>query len=867
MNYSIIVPTLNEVDNIDSLITRLLALPGFAEMGELIFVDDGSTDSTIEKLQRWCDQAPVRLVQRSGTPDLTRAVCDGVAVARHDAIVVMDADLSHPPERVADLLAPLAAGTHDIVVGSRYVAGGAVIDWPLHRRLLSRLAGLLAWPICDLSDPTSGFFAARRTFFERLSPQAAGYKVALELVVAADGTARIAEIPITFRDRVAGRSKLSIRADLLYLTRLVALAGSRLSAGDVGRCATVGLVGAALDGTVFWLLWHSGAEVAVAQIAGFVAAIAATILLHTGQFVAKSSPASGASIGRSLRFLLVALLGLALRCCVLAWAAPDFGLPIGFAIAGAILATGVVICLGSIFYVFTNPTAADGGETRWRVMSIGLIAYVFVLRLAYFGLPQLSGNEAYYWAYAQHPSLSYLDHPPMVAWLIWLGTHLVDHSELGVRLGAPVCWLIAVIFTFHLTRDLFGKSAAIRAALLMAVMPYFYRIGVSMTPDTPLVACWAAALFFLSRLLIFGDRRAWLGLALAFGLGLLSKYSIPLLALAAFVFLMVDANARRWLRRPEPYWAIVLAAVLFTPVLVWNAENGWASFLFQSIRRLEGEKASSGSVGAWGLLVVLAAPTVIAAIALSFFRPDIGAVSRGADGVARPGRRFLRIALLIPLGAFLALSFYSPVKPHWMGPPLLAGLPLAAEIMRIPALRTWRAARVLDWAWAPTIVILALVFGFGFPYWAIGLPLVPGPPGATKWREIASAVDGIEHQVEQQTGIIPWTVAMDSHALASELSFYDPDGEISDITTQHIFGRKGLMYAYWLPASEAVGRPLILVGEDPTLMSGAGIDEFLDTPQSIQEIATGQTKSRRRFYYRVARGLVISEVTTDSSKE
>jgi hypothetical protein len=113
------------------------------------------------------------------------------------------------------------------------------------------------------------------------------------------------------------------------------------------------------------------------------------------------------------------------------------------------------------------------------------------------------------------------------------------------------CWLVATAFIFGLTRDLFGKSAAIRATLLMAVMPFFYAIGLSMTPDTPLVACWAAALFFLTRLLVFGDRRAWLGLGVAFGFGLLSKYSIVLLAFAATTFLLVDRPARRWLRRPD----------------------------------------------------------------------------------------------------------------------------------------------------------------------------------------------------------------------------------------------------------------------------------------------------------------------------
>src|SRR5258708_27969670 len=157
------------------------------------------------------------------------------------------------------------------------------------------------------------------------------------------------------------------------------------------------------------------------------------------------------------------------------------------------------------------------------------------------------------------------------------GTGRGGHSEVGVRLAGPLCWLVATVFIFRLTRDVFGKSAAIRATLLMAITPYFYAIGLSMTPDTSLVACWAGAMFFLSRLLIFGDRRAWLGLGLAFGLGLLSKYSIVLLALAALAFLLADAKTRRWLRRPALYWAVALAALMFLPLLVLDAGDGWAA--------------------------------------------------------------------------------------------------------------------------------------------------------------------------------------------------------------------------------------------------------------------------------------------------
>lgn len=847
MRCSVIVPTLNEVGNVDALITRLLALPGFAEQAEIVFVDDGSTDGTVETLVAWERRAPVRLVRRTGRPDLTRAIRDGVAAARHDAVVVMDADLSHAPEVVPALLAPLLAGTHDMVVGSRHVAGGGAAGWKWSRRLLSRLGALVAWPVSDLSDPTSGFFAARRALFGRLTPHAAGYKIALELAAAAGPGARIAEVPITFRDRAAGRSKLSLRTNLLFAARLAALAGSGLSARGLARTAVTALEEAAIDGIAVALIWALGGGLAGAGLAGFVAGLAAALLLAAREPATPGRPPP-ARLGYAMP---VALLALAPRLLLLAWAGRTAGPAAVPIVAAAVAASALVGWIGRVLLIETRPGRLAAGESRWRVLALALAVYLFILRLLFMGLPQLSGNEAYYWAYAVHPSLSYLDHPPMVAWLIRLGTGLAGHTELGVRLAAPACWLVAALFLYGLTRVLFGKAAGIRAVLLLAIMPFFYAAGVHMTPDAPLVACWAAALYFLARLLVLGDRRAWLGLGLAFGLGLLSKYSIALLALAAFAFVLTDGTARRWLRRPEPYLALALSILLFTPVLVWNAEHGWASFLFQSARRLDHQGDTIGALAAWGLLAVLATPTVLAAIALSFLRPPARRAVSG-DAAAR-SRRFLRLCLAVPLAVFFLVGLHSPLHPYWMGPPLLAGLPLAAELMADPALRRWRPARLLDRAWAPTAAIVALVFGFALPYASIGLAPLPSRAGATDWRAVAAAVDDVEQQVGRETGTAPVTVVMDSHALVSELGFYDPDGNFGDITNQQLFGLKGLMYAYWMSQAEASsGRPIILVGDDPAGMGGTRIEAYLDEPAKVQALPGGRLAQHRRLYYRTA---------------
>ena len=140
--------------------------------------------------------------------------------------------------------------------------------------------------------------------------------------------------------------------------------------------------------------------------------------------------------------------------------------------------------------------------------------------------------------------------------------------------------------TFKSTNIAFGKSAAFVSILLVASLPFFFYSGMVMTPDAPLTAAWACALYFLDRSLLDGKRSAWWRAGVCIGLGLLSKYTIALLGPATLVFVMLDSQARAWLRRPQPYLAAVIAALLFAPVIKWNAAHDWASFAFQSSRRL-----------------------------------------------------------------------------------------------------------------------------------------------------------------------------------------------------------------------------------------------------------------------------------------
>ncbi|MFQ5412504.1 MAG: polyprenol monophosphomannose synthase [Phycisphaerae bacterium] len=224
---SIIVPTYKEAENIPILTERLFAAFDKAGIpGELILIDDDSRDGTEAVAHRLAEDHTVRLITRTGERGLSSAVLRGFEEARHDLLLCMDADLSHPPESVPDILRPVAENRSEFCIGSRYAPGGVTKDdWGLLRRINSRGATWLARPLTRARDPMAGFFCLRRTTLERaraagLNP--IGYKIALEIIVKAH-CRDVVEVPIVFTDRLHGESKLTFHQQLLYLGHLVRL--------------------------------------------------------------------------------------------------------------------------------------------------------------------------------------------------------------------------------------------------------------------------------------------------------------------------------------------------------------------------------------------------------------------------------------------------------------------------------------------------------------------------------------------------------------------------------------------------------------------------------------------------------------------
>ena len=241
---SVVVPTYREVENIPLLIERLAAVRESTGLVlDVLFMDDNSQDGSAELVAGlaipW-----VKLVTRTAERGLSAAVLDGLKQATGEVLVVMDADLSHPPETIPLMLAELEAGA-DFVLGSRFVAGGTTDDeWGIFRWLNSKIATLLALPLAPVRDPMSGFFMLLRSTFEAgRDYQPIGYKIGLELLVKCN-CRRPVEVPIHFQDRQFGDNKLSLREQLRYLQHIRRLYIYRFSlVSQLIQFAIVGALG------------------------------------------------------------------------------------------------------------------------------------------------------------------------------------------------------------------------------------------------------------------------------------------------------------------------------------------------------------------------------------------------------------------------------------------------------------------------------------------------------------------------------------------------------------------------------------------------------------------------------------------------
>jgi len=297
----------------------------------------------------------------------------------------------------------------------------------------------------------------------------------------------------------------------------------------------------------------------------------------------------------------------------------------------------------------------------WLAVAL-LIAAMTVLRLIYASVIDLRTDEAYYWTWSKEDVLSFLDHPPMIAWFIRFGTAIFGDTNLGVRFAG----ILAMLATQLLLADIVRRvTHDFRVVVLVLLMPeaalYYGLLMAKVSPDVALIPFAVAMLWSLVRLDESGDPRWWLAAGVFAGLALLSKFTAVMLLPAVAAFMLVPDWRRRWLSRPYPWAAALIAVVLFLPVLIWNAGHDWASFRFQFVRATATHELSLRTVGdfiglQFGLVGFILLPVVLSGAAWTAWRGY-----RRGDAVAI----LLSTAVIVPFGYFCWKSLTLRIGDTW----------------------------------------------------------------------------------------------------------------------------------------------------------------------------------------------------------
>jgi 4-amino-4-deoxy-L-arabinose transferase-like glycosyltransferase len=410
-------------------------------------------------------------------------------------------------------------------------------------------------------------------------------------------------------------------------------------------------------------------------------------------------------------------------------------------------------------------------------MALAVTALAAIVRLMVAAVIPVFPDEAYYWEWSRRLAPGYFDHPPAIALVIRAGGELLEPigaaaSSLGVRLGPTLAGLVAAVAAIATARRLAGDGAALRAALVIACVPFAAAGLLIATPDAPLLAFVAVALYTLTRALQSEPSSPrstlwWAATGIALGGAFWSKYTSIVLPAGVLLAVLLRSDLRVRLREPGPYVACAIATIVFLPVLIWNAKHDWISFTYQIEHGL-GVSSGSFAVAALkregdyiGGQAGLASPILFVLLAIS--------IVRGLRRSAPPVSFALATVAAFTFGLFAFSALRKHVEPNWPAPGYIPAIVLLATT-------PWseRGTRWLRWGIGLAAAMSLVIYIQGLT------PILPIAPRrdpiarAFGWRELAAEVQAAMRQSTAENGARSWASG-DRYQEASELAFHSDD--------------------------------------------------------------------------------------------
>jgi 4-amino-4-deoxy-L-arabinose transferase-like glycosyltransferase len=366
------------------------------------------------------------------------------------------------------------------------------------------------------------------------------------------------------------------------------------------------------------------------------------------------------------------------------------------------------------------PEQTSSKQRRQLLAVAALIALLTAMRMVYAGAIELRTDEAYYWTWSKESVLSFLDHPPMIAWFIRFGTAIFGDTNFGVRFAGVLAMLATQLLLADMVRRVIHDIRAVILALLMPEAAVYYGLLMAkVAPDVALIPFAVAMVWALVRLVESGDARWWLAAGVFAGLALLSKFTAVMLLPAVLAFMLIPDWRRRWLVSPYPWLAALITVLIFSPVLIWNVQHDWASFRFQFVRAVATHELSLSTIGEFfGLQFFLVGPillpVVLSGVALTAWR---GIRQRDAIAI------LLSLCVIVPFSYFFWKSLTLRIGDTW--PMFLWPLGFAAAAINIGLLprENWPAWMIKSTiAWANVAVASGIVLVAGTFLYSVASP-------------------------------------------------------------------------------------------------------------------------------------------------
>ena len=335
--------------------------------------------------------------------------------------------------------------------------------------------------------------------------------------------------------------------------------------------------------------------------------------------------------------------------------------------------------------------AAASVDTSLGRRSAAIILGLVLMRLVAALYTPLMCDEAYYWMWSKHLAGGYYDHPPMVALVIRLGTMIAGDTELGVRLvsillALPMSWAV-----YRTAEILFRDARVAATATIMLNVTMMVAIGtIIITPDVPLMVASSFILFFLAKVLQTGRGSWWLAVGAATGIALLSKYNALFFGAVMLIWVIAVPELRRWLISPWPYLGGLVALAIFSPVLLWNADHQWLSFLKQFGRALPDEFTPKFLAALIPGQFAFATPAVFLLGVSGLYALLKGYAGTQASSV------LINATVWVVLAYFAVHSLHHEVHPDWLSQ-IYPALAIAAGVGAHLVIWRPRWQRVLNW--------------------------------------------------------------------------------------------------------------------------------------------------------------------------